>query len=218
MDEAGSERRQRRRERMANEILQAAARVFARRGFDGATVREIAEEADIAEGTIYNYFESKEDLLIQLPRLVGGPLFELAVQPALQDRTLENVDDEVLMVQTMRQGLANVLQHIDILKILFSSMPVAPPETQDAYLRQFILQVAGVLESFIQRRIEQGRFRAMNPTIVARAWMGSFLIFILTQEILPGRLVTPMDYDEVIDEIVHLFLYGVQTRKEGVAA
>jgi len=218
MDEAGSDRRQRKRERMANEILQAAARVFARRGFDGATIREIAEEADIAEGTIYNYFESKEDLLVQLPRLVGMPLFEWATLSALEDRAVESVDDEALMVQTMHQGLANVLQHVDILKILFSTMPVAPPETQETYLRQFILQVAGVLESFIQRRIEQGRFRAMNPTIVARAWMGSFLVFVLTQEILPGRLITPLDYDEVIDEIVRLFLYGVQARsKEAVA-
>lgn len=218
MDGAGSDRRQRKRERMANEILQAAARVFARRGFDGSTIREIAEEADIAEGTIYNYFESKEDLLVQLPRLVGVPLFEWATPPALGDRAVESVDDEALIAQTMRQGLANVLQHVDILKILFSSMPVAPPETQEAYLRQFILQVAGVLESFIQRRIEQGRFRTMNPTIVARALMGSFLVFILTQEILPGRLVTPMDYDEVIDEIVRLFLYGAVTRSEEAAA
>ncbi|MEZ4368511.1 MAG: TetR/AcrR family transcriptional regulator [Kofleriaceae bacterium] len=47
-------------------ILDAAERVFARHGFFAAKVAEIAREADVADGTIYIYFKSKDDLLISL--------------------------------------------------------------------------------------------------------------------------------------------------------
>ena len=47
-------------------ILEAALRVFAQRGFYNAKVSEIAREAGVADGTIYLYFENKDDLLIQL--------------------------------------------------------------------------------------------------------------------------------------------------------
>jgi TetR/AcrR family transcriptional regulator, fatty acid metabolism regulator protein len=47
-------------------ILSAAERVFARRGFFAARVSEIAKDAGVADGTIYLYFKSKDDLLISL--------------------------------------------------------------------------------------------------------------------------------------------------------
>src|SRR3954466_10011602 len=45
-------------------ILVAAERIFARHGFFAARVSEIAKEAGVADGTIYLYFKSKDDLLI----------------------------------------------------------------------------------------------------------------------------------------------------------
>src|ERR671918_300070 len=47
-------------------ILQAAVKVFARKGYHGAKVSEIAHKADVADGTIYLYFRNKEDVLVCL--------------------------------------------------------------------------------------------------------------------------------------------------------
>src|SRR5438309_11167252 len=47
-------------------ILDASERIFARHGFFAARVSEIAKEAGVADGTIYLYFKSKDDLLISL--------------------------------------------------------------------------------------------------------------------------------------------------------
>jgi TetR/AcrR family fatty acid metabolism transcriptional regulator len=52
-------------------ILRAAAAVFARRGYHGASMAQVAEEAGVAAGTIYLYFAGKEQLLVTL---VGGAL------------------------------------------------------------------------------------------------------------------------------------------------
>src|SRR3982750_3875447 len=47
-----------------NQILKAAAVVFAQKGFHPTTTKDIAKQAGISEGTIYNYFESKTALLL----------------------------------------------------------------------------------------------------------------------------------------------------------
>lgn len=60
-------RAQRKLDRRAT-ILSAARRAFARRGYRQASIIEIARASDIAEGTIYKYFESKQDLLLQVMR------------------------------------------------------------------------------------------------------------------------------------------------------
>src|ERR1700755_3277243 len=57
-DRSGGDKRER--------ILDASERIFARHGFFAARVSEIAKEAGVADGTIYLYFKSKDDLLISL--------------------------------------------------------------------------------------------------------------------------------------------------------
>ncbi len=49
-------------------VLTAAEQVFAKKGYRAATMAEIANEAGVAEGTIYSYFENKQDLLFSLPQ------------------------------------------------------------------------------------------------------------------------------------------------------
>jgi AcrR family transcriptional regulator len=49
-----------------SELLEAAGRAFARRGYDGASVAEIAEEAGFSHGAVYSNFEGKEDLFLAL--------------------------------------------------------------------------------------------------------------------------------------------------------
>jgi AcrR family transcriptional regulator len=58
----------RERKRLARrlEIMQAAAAVFKRNGFDGARIEEIAAQAEVAPGTVYNHFPTKDALLLAL--------------------------------------------------------------------------------------------------------------------------------------------------------
>jgi TetR/AcrR family fatty acid metabolism transcriptional regulator len=50
------------------QILEAAGKVFARKGFHEATISEIAREAGLSDATIYEYFSTKEELLFSIPR------------------------------------------------------------------------------------------------------------------------------------------------------
>lgn len=53
-------------ERLRNEILEAAVVVFKEYGYEKATIKKISEKAEVADGSIYNYFENKRDILLSL--------------------------------------------------------------------------------------------------------------------------------------------------------
>jgi len=59
-------RRERERHLRRQEILEAARAVFSARGYEGATLDEVAREAEFAKGTLYSYFDSKADLFAAL--------------------------------------------------------------------------------------------------------------------------------------------------------
>src|SRR5690606_2349450 len=80
------------------EILEAAARVFIRRGFDGATMQDIAAEADVSTGLIYRYFPGKDDLIVTVCCASEGPY------PTLDDA--EILDDPNPLLALRRVGEA----------------------------------------------------------------------------------------------------------------
>lgn len=57
-----AERKERERKQRRNDILDAAEKVFFKKGFNQATMDELAEEAELSKGTLYLYFENKEDV------------------------------------------------------------------------------------------------------------------------------------------------------------
>lgn len=61
-----TDRKAKRIERIRGEIMDAAIEVISEKGFKGATTKEIAERADMAEGTLYNYFKNKNDILMSI--------------------------------------------------------------------------------------------------------------------------------------------------------
>ena len=60
------ERKERERERRRQQIIVAAKRIFKEKGFGGATMEDIAKEAELSPGTLYLYFKNKEDLYASL--------------------------------------------------------------------------------------------------------------------------------------------------------
>ena len=203
-------------EERRNQILDAAARLFARKGYKGATIREIAREAGVAEGTIYNYFDSKHDLLISLPQRISWPLVSSFVKSARRQGSATVADDEEQMVQLLEAAMSSMQQHTDAVKVLLAYIPFMDEEIQARFMEQTTLFFTRIFdfEGFLQERIEAGAFRSLTTAIAAQAFVGMVLIFVLSQEILPGRKGIPLSYEEIAREIVQLFLYGAVARSE----
>ncbi len=61
-----TDRKAKRIERMRSEIMNAAIVIISEKGFKNTTTKEIAVQADMAEGTLYNYFKNKDDILMSI--------------------------------------------------------------------------------------------------------------------------------------------------------
>ena len=73
--------RERKKAHTRRAIAEAAQKLFAERGFENVTVAEVAREADVSEGTVFNYFPTKEELFYS-----GMEAFEAALVDAVRDR------------------------------------------------------------------------------------------------------------------------------------
>jgi hypothetical protein len=69
--------------------------------------------------------------------------------------------------------------------------------------------MANYISNYIQRRIEEGAFRAMDPQLAARGLLGMFASYVLFQEILGLKKTMSYDRDEVVRTFVSIFLKGI---------
>lgn len=192
------------------QILAAAARVFARKGFAAATMSAVAKEAGVAPGSIYNYFKSKSDLLVSIPRTFVQP----AIQPLNAQINLPAVAAHVAPEQVLNLLAHNMVgvvhQNADLIRVFISSLPSMTRSTRAKYFEQVPQFALGILETYIGQQMDDGVFRAdLNPAIVARMIPGMLMIFMLLQEIVPLEDIARFDYDEIVAAVVQVFLHGV---------
>jgi AcrR family transcriptional regulator len=194
------------------QILEAAVKVFARRGFGNATVAEIAEEAGVAAGTIYNYFESKEELFMSIPQLISEPMLAAFLETAFEGSEPIDIEgEERLLTQSCTEAIETLLQNLDLVKSMLASIVTLDDETRAEYFRQ-PLQALTILERYFRDRIERGIFREMNTAVVAQAYAVLVVMFVLIQELIMTSDVIPLTYEEISQELIKLLLYGIKKR------
>ena len=193
------------------QILEAAVRVFARRGFDRATIKDIAGSAGLSEGSIYNYFRSKEELLVHIPQHLVRP----ALEPLLEAAAPETIADVERQLLQVAQGIVGrVKENAWFLKVFVSALPRLSPRARERYLSLLPLYAAERLEGVLRRGMRAGLFRQdLDAAIAARAFPGMLLIFLMMQEVLLEKKLVPHDYNTIAGETVRLFLYGAASRQ-----
>jgi AcrR family transcriptional regulator len=205
-------KRERNKALRREQILEAAVRVFARRGFGNATMAEIAEEAGVAPGTIYIYFGGKEDLFMNIPELVSEPMLATFLETAFGGNEPTDIKgEERLLTQSCTQATETLLQNLDLVKSMLASIVTLDDETRAEYFRQ-PLQALTILERYFHDRTERGIFREMNTAVVAQAYAVLVIIFVLIQELIRTKDVAPLAYEEISQELIKLLLYGIEKR------
>ena len=199
-------RRQRRIARRRQEILAAAARVFASKGFDQATTKEIADEADLAEGTLYNYFGGKREILLAIARETEAPMVAV-----LQET--EGADDRAVMVAIFEKALDISEAQLPFTQTLFSAAWV-----DDDILQEFVVvrleRVYRQLETYIAARTAAGTFRPVDPALAARLVMGLFGSLVLPAIRGIAPLPSPQERRALAETVVDLLLDGVRARED----
>jgi TetR/AcrR family transcriptional regulator, fatty acid metabolism regulator protein len=182
------------------QIVEAAVRVFARKGYYNSRVSDIAREAGIAAGTIYLYFKTKDDILVTLFRdkmadFVDTVRKAIAVEPdaaskvrrlvSLHFRILEDNPDLAEVVQVeLRQG-----------QKFFRG---ASSQEIGAYF--------ALIGSVLEEGVAEGRFRSGLPVKVATKMLFGAMDQVATSWVLGRRSYQLVDTAGAVAEI---FLQGV---------
>lgn len=144
-------------------IRSAAIQVFARKGFHKARAEEIAEEAGVAVGTIYNYFQSKDDLLLAIFQREFDQ--EMALYESLEEEGLSVPDRirAILQAHFARLREAHGLGRVLVRERFNWSGDIA------GRLLELHRGMLTRIEALIQEGIDQGWVRPCDPRIVAPA-------------------------------------------------
>ncbi len=149
-------------------ILDAAIRIFARKGFYNSTISDIAKVAEVAEGTIYLYFKNKDDLLISI--------FEHSMEMFIQEaeKELEGLEDPK---EKMKRFLALHLRIVQknpelaqVLQIELRQSSKFMKEYEGGKFSDYL----NVVRSIMEEGQEKGVFRKdLDPRILRRAIFGA---------------------------------------------
>jgi AcrR family transcriptional regulator len=166
-DEAAQALSRRERERLAHrrEILEAAERVFARNGYYGATVEQIAQEAEFAVGTLYNFFKSKEDLYEQVVVKLTDEFMAV-----FRERVLAEEDPIEAIGALIELRLRLFEEHRGFARVFFESMAgghVDPALALPAQLSSLYDEFVTSVTSIFERGICRGAFLDVDPLYLA---------------------------------------------------
>ena len=187
------------------QLLREAARLFARRGFDGTTTRDVAAGAGITEAALYHYFPSKEAMYAAI---LDGRM--AAPDPVTPVEPLARAGDDrgvftALALALMRSVEADPTMLRLILYSALEGHEMARPfqETRIRRLRDF-------LSGYLERRRREGAFRDVDPVLGARAFIGMVVDHLIVRHVFGQRDQYPQPPEQVADAFVSIFLDGVR--------
>jgi len=185
------------------QIIEAATAVFAVKGFDGATMNDIADTIGINKATIYLYFDSKDALI----HAIAEEMFaqELAGLQAARDLPGGAAGRLTAYYEAL---IAEEAEVVPLMPILYEFYALGlRREDVRAVITKFIRQLTGLLEAIIQEGIDSGEFAPTDARRAARA----------LDALLSGTLLHWVYAPEEVDVDAQL-RYGVQLIFRGLGS
>jgi TetR/AcrR family transcriptional regulator of autoinduction and epiphytic fitness len=181
-------------------IVEAAERLFLKRGFGSVTMDELAEAAGVARRTLYNQFTSKEEIFREMLLRVSGQL-EDAFPPGIETRG--DVEDVLRMVARMILGLHKNPEYLGFLRMVVADSRQFPWIAQE---------FAAVMEPQTERVVRylahltaMGILDCRNPVLAAHQFMG-MLNQLSLWPWMTGRERVPVPEKDIIKETIRMFV------------
>lgn len=185
-----------------NQILDAAVKVFAEKGFHRATIKDVARQAGIADGTIYNYFENKTALML-----------------GLLDRLNQTEQRESDLAQSLEMGLPDFMNHylrqrfefitaqgIEVFQTILSEVMVNP-ELREKYWTQIVQPTLLLGEKYGAIWMDQTAIKPEDASLIMRLVSSMFLGAIMLR--LMGDDQLKERWHELPDLMTQIILNGV---------
>ena len=186
-------------------VLNAAIKVFAKKGFNDATISEIAKEAHVSEPTIYGYFSTKEELLFQIPSELS---FEHQKETV---RLIEHIPGAAnkLSILVSRQ-LSLYVEHEDYGTVLMLILNVNRNFLNTERYHDFRLVANKVME-VLEEGIKNGEFRSGLDPYAIRAMLWGTMENLVSRKSLVGE---PKDPLALMEQVMDMVFRGILDSKQ----
>jgi AcrR family transcriptional regulator len=186
-------------------ILEAGLSLFSKKGYLGATTKEIAKKAGVAELTLFRHFSSKERLFEEaikrrsfLPTLKG-------LLPELKDLGYTDA-----LIEIANRYLERLSERRDLIKIMHSEIHLYPTKVREIQ-QKFVGEIVGTLASYFRNLQERRMLNDFDPELGARAFLSMFFSYFTSQEFVADKKQRFSDKDEVVGEFVKIFVSGTMS-------
>ena len=188
-------------------IILAAMSVFSRKGFHKAKVEEIAEEADIGKGTVYEYFASKKELFQEMLVYVNDHYQEKA---ALKLNQVESFHDGLHKLFAFAVQITR--EHKEMALILISDHPLFDEDFHEIIMKkeqQRLDALANFLQSLMRREeAEVGRLRpGINVHAASLTILGA--LYAICSRIIFHDSEEDIDFEVLARDAVDIVLHGL---------
>ncbi len=193
--------------RVANEAEQrlrdSALRLFAQKGYDGTSIREIIEDAGVTRPVLYYYFKNKEDLFT---RLIEGLFAKVVADVEAAGRSVEGCRSRLKAItQATFAWTEDAPERVRLLlQVLF-----APPEAGPRLDQMGLVEARfDLIVEVMREGLESGELRGDDPEALALAFCGVMDMHVMARLHRPGAHLTA----ELGSGLVDLFFDGAASR------
>ena len=184
------------------ELLNIAAKLFAKKGYRATSVRDIAAKADILSGSLFHHFDSKEEILDELIRPFFVELVERSL--AVEQEHLSPRETVVGLVTTYITMMKNSPDRARILYNDWNYIVTTRP-----YLERGFAEIDRIWSDLMRTAVDQGLFRDdLDYSIVYRMLRGSFTDIINWFD--PKG---PTTIPEIADQFATVLFDGISTKR-----
>lgn len=194
-------RRDRRIVARREQILAAAEEVFVRRGYRGATTKEIAAAADVSEGTLYNYFANKRDLFIGLMRSRADELIHAIAE--VRSDSVEGMMVALLAGQFTRMRTQRQFR-------IFLQEARLDPELNQALVNDVLPRISREVEGVMAGLIAAGVMRRVDPEIANWTLMGAVVGLALFSDLGAAPVLEEIAPEALAAQVSDIFIHGLR--------
>ncbi|WP_027399678.1 TetR/AcrR family transcriptional regulator [Anaerovorax odorimutans] len=191
-------------------ILQAAVEVFGKKGFNGATTKEIAKAAGISEGTIFRHFQNKTEILYEVVNSVVPLIGVEPLKECIED--CNNLDGREALQHIIQNRFETISASKVFMRIILTEIQY-DIGLRNIYLKRGYEPICKILKEFLLCRMEKGEFRKINPEVIINVFYSYILFSIESQHLLGDTHKQKFLEQSLSRDLTDLLFDGIKGRE-----
>lgn len=184
------------------QILEAAVDIFSQKGFDKATVKDVAQKAGVADGTIYNYFKNKTDLLTSMI----ADFSQIGSFTTQAAEINKDASPEELIRFIVRNRLELMEKHQTRIQAVLPQV-ITNTTLRKLFFRAIFQPAVSKIEEIWRDQADRGNIRDVSPEVLVRSTLGLFFGLAFVAHL--GDPLIRENTDDFLDQVIDLMLNGI---------